>query len=218
MKAELLCCALALGCWSSPAFAADAPKAPIKIQDTSFRDADGHRVQQLTVIVNAPVKVVWDAFTTDAGFERWAVPVTHITLGNDGMMESSYLLSSKIGDPDNIKNSIVAYLPEKLLVIRNEHVPKTGPFDPVLIASLRTIMQFEDLGDGRTRVTESGVGYGEGAGYDSMYAHFRDGNAEEFAALAQSFVTGPVDWKAEAAKMEASVHKPVAAPAEGSKP
>jgi len=97
-------------------------------------------------------------------------------------------------------------------------VPKTGPFDPVLIASLRTIMQFEDLGDGRTRVTESGVGYGDGPGYDTMYAHFQAGNAEEFADLAQSFVTGPVDWKAEAAKMVASVHKPVAPAAEGAKP
>ena len=214
MKAKLLCCALAIACWSTPLYAAD----PVKIEDTSFRDADGHRVQQLRVIVDAPVKKVWDAFTTDAGFECWAVPVAHITLGNDGMMESSYLLSSKIGDPDNIKNRIVAYLPDKLLVIRNEHVPKGAPFDPVLIATIRTVMQFEDLGDGRTRVTESGVGYGDGPGYDTMYAHFRAGNAEEFADLAQSFVTGPVDWKAEAAKMVASVHKPVAPAAEGAKP
>ena len=65
---------------------------------------------------------------------------------------------------------------------------------------------FEAVG-GKTRVTESGVGYGEGAGYDSMYRHFHDGNAEEFGALADSFTKGPVDWKAEAAKMEASVHK-----------
>jgi uncharacterized protein YndB with AHSA1/START domain len=214
MNAKLICCALAIACWSTPLFAAD----PVKIEDTSFRDADGHRVQQLKVIIDAPVKKVWEAFTTDAGFESWAVPVAHITLGNDGMMESSYRLSGKIGDHDNIKNRIVAYLPEKLLVIRNEHVPKGAPFDPVLIATLRTIMQFEDLGNGRTRITESGVGYGEGAGYDTMYAHFRDGNAEEFASLAQSFLTGPVDWKAEATRMVASVHKPVETSGKGSKP
>jgi uncharacterized protein YndB with AHSA1/START domain len=150
MKAKLFCCALAIACWATPLFAAD----PVKIEDTSYRDADGHRVQQLKVVIDAPVKDVWDAFTTDTGFERWAVPVAHITLGNDGMMESSYLLTSKIGDPDNIKNRIVAYLPEKLLVIRNEHVPKGAPFDPVLIATIRTVMLFEDLGDGRTRITE----------------------------------------------------------------
>ena len=81
---------------ASPALAAPAPVA---VQDTSFREADGHRVQQLSVIVGAPLAEVWKAFTTDEGFTRWAVPVAHVTLRNDGMMESSYKLSSKIGDP-----------------------------------------------------------------------------------------------------------------------
>jgi hypothetical protein len=52
MKRQLLCCALAM-CWSSPpGRRSDAVAA----KDTSFRDADGHRVQQVTVIVGAPVK------------------------------------------------------------------------------------------------------------------------------------------------------------------
>jgi uncharacterized protein YndB with AHSA1/START domain len=192
------------------AFAANAGAAEqIPIHDSSYRDAYGHRVQQLSVTVDAPVAKVWDAFTTDAGFTSWATPVAHITLENGGgMMESSYLLSSKIGDPDNIKNEIVAYLPLHMIALRNAHVPKGAPFDPVLISSIRTVITFDDLG-GKTRVTESQVGYGEGAGYDSMYQHFRDGNAEELESLAQSFLGNPVDWKAEAAKMDASVHKPV---------
>jgi len=193
-------------CIATPAWAAEVDA--VAATDTSFRDADGHRVQQVSVIVGAPVKDVWAAFTTDAGFVRWAVPVAHVTLGNDGMMESSYRLSGTIGDPDNIRNRIVAYLPERLIVMQNEHVPKGAPFDPDLIRTIRTVIEFEDLGGGRTKVTESGVGYGEGAGYDSLYAFFRGGNAEELASLAQSFRTGPVDWKAEAAKMEAAARKP----------
>ncbi len=73
-------------------------------KDTSFRDAQGHRVQQLELIVNAPVAKVWAAFTTDAGFESWAAPVAHVTLGNDGMIEASYNPGPKIGDADNIRN------------------------------------------------------------------------------------------------------------------
>jgi uncharacterized protein YndB with AHSA1/START domain len=182
--------------------------APVPIKDMSYKDSDGKRVQALTIVIDAPVHAVWQAFTTDEGFTRWAVPVTHITPGNDGMMESSYSLKAKIGDPDNIKNRIVVYLPERLLVIQNVHVPKGAPFDPALIGQLRTMFEFQDLGNGKTRLTESGVGYGEGAGWDSMYAHFRDGNAEEMESLAQSFLGHPIDWKAEAAEMEASVHKP----------
>jgi uncharacterized protein YndB with AHSA1/START domain len=186
---------------ATPAFAAPA------ITDTSFRDDTGHRVQQLKVDIDAPVEKVWAAFTTDAGFTSWAAPVAHVTLGNDGMIEASYLLSSKIGDPDNIRNQIVAYVPNHLLVIHNVHAPKNGPFKPEVIDKIRTVIELEDLGGGRTRVTESGVGYGEGPDFDSVYAHFRSGNAEEFSSLAQSFVTGPVDWKAEAAKMNAAVKK-----------
>jgi uncharacterized protein YndB with AHSA1/START domain len=184
---------------------AQAATDGIVLKDQSFKDADGHRVLQITTVVNAPVSEVWKAFTTDDGFKRWAVPVAHITLGNDGMMESSYELTSKVGDPDNIKNKIVAYFPEKLIVLQNAHVPKGAPFDPVLIASLRTIITFEPVDTTHTRVTEAQVGYGEGADYDDMYKHFRDGNAYALHTLAQSFITGPVDWAAEAAKANASV-------------
>jgi uncharacterized protein YndB with AHSA1/START domain len=188
---------------ATPVLAAE----PIHIKDTSFRDADGHRVQQLQVDIDAPVAKVWAALTTDAGFTSWAAPVAHITLGNDGMIEASYLLSSKIGDPDNIRNQIVAYVPERLLVIHNVHVPMRGPFKQEVIDKIRTVMELQDLGDGRTRVIESGVGYGEGPDFDTMYDHFRSGNAEEFAGLAQSFVSGPTDWKAEDDAMRASVAK-----------
>ncbi|HEY2068543.1 MAG TPA: SRPBCC domain-containing protein [Rhizomicrobium sp.] len=188
-------------------FAAQASAAPV-IKDSSYRDLYGHRVQQLSVVVNAPVAKVWDAFMTDKGFVTWAVPVAHVTVENGGgMMESSYMLTSKVGDPDNIKNEIVAYLPYKMIAMRNAHVPKGAPFDPVLIASIRTVIQFEPAGHGRTKVIQSQVGYGEGDGYDTMYKHFRDGNAEELTSLADSFTKGPVDWQAQAAAMNAAVHK-----------
>lgn len=195
------------------AFAAQAHGAEqVPIHDTSYRDGYGHRVQQLSVTVDAPVAKVWDAFMTDDGFTRWATPVAHITVANGGgMMESSYLLTSKIGDPNNIKNEIVAYLPNSMIAIHNVQMPKGAPFDPMLIGNIRTVITFDDLG-AKTRVTESQVGYGEGVGYDSMYTHFRDGNAEELESLVQSFKGNPVDWKAEAAKMEASVRKPASKP------
>jgi len=183
--------------------------APVAAQmkDTSHRDAEGRRVQQLEAIVNAPVTKVWEAFTTDAGFESWATPMAHVTPGNGGMIEASYLPTSKIGDPENIRNRMVVYWPNHLLVLHNEHAPKNGPFKQEIIDKIRTVIEFQDLGDGRTRVIESGVGYGEGPDFDSMYAHFRDGNAEEFALLAKSFISGRVDWKAELGAAEASVTK-----------
>ncbi len=178
------------------------------IKDTSFRDADGHRVQRLEAVIDAPVSKVWAAFTTDDGFRTWGAPVVHITPGHDGMIEASYLLTSKIGDPENIRNRVIVYYPEHLLVIHNEHAPKGGPFKQEVIDKIRTIFEFQDIGGGKTRVVESGVGYGEGTDFDSMYAHFRAGNAEEFELLEKSFVTGPIDWKAEMGEVTDTVKKP----------
>jgi uncharacterized protein YndB with AHSA1/START domain len=184
-----------------------AVPAVAQVKDTSHRDAEGHRIQQLEAIVNAPVEKVWNAFTTDAGFESWATPMAHVTPGNGGVIEASYLPTAKVGDPDNIRNRMIVYWPNHLLVLQNEHVPKNAPFKPEVIDRIRTVIEFEDMGGGHTRVIESGIGYGEGPDFDSMYAHFRDGNVQEFRLLAKSFVSGPVDWKAELAATEASVTK-----------
>ena len=82
----------------TPALAA----SPAGVSDTSFRDAEGHRVQQLQIDIDAPIAMVWAAFTTDAGFTSWCAPVAHVTLGNDGMIEASFRLTSRIVDPENI--------------------------------------------------------------------------------------------------------------------
>ena len=179
--------------------------APPAVKDTSYREANGQRVQQVEVVVPVPPAKVWDAFMTDAGFTGWAAPVGHVTPGNDGMMEATYSLSGKIGDPNNIRNQIVAYLPGRMLAIHNVNVPRGAPFKKEFIEQIRTVVLFDDLGNGSTRVTISGVGYGEGAGFDEMYAHFSAGNAEELASLVTYLTKGPVDWKAAAAAANASV-------------
>ena len=175
------------------------------IKDTSFRDEFGQRVQQLVLDVDASPAEVWKALTTDEGIKRWAAPIAHVDLMNGGMWESSYSLSSHIGDRENIRNQIIAYVPGRLLVFHNVHVPKGAPPDFALLPAIRTILQIEPLGHGRARVTQSGVGYGEGAGFDGLYAHFNAGNRFVFEGLAKALTGKPVDWQAEADKAKASV-------------
>jgi uncharacterized protein YndB with AHSA1/START domain len=176
-------------------------------RDTSYRDAAGNRVQQLQLDIDAPATKVWWALTTSEGFRTWAAPVAEVTLGNDGMIEASYKMTAKIGDPDNIRNRIVAYVPEHLLILKNEHAPKYAPFSVEAFGKVRTVIELQDMGGGRTRVIETSVGYGEGKDFDSVYTHFRSGNAEEFDLLATSLTKGPIDWKAEFAEVNASIQK-----------
>lgn len=175
---------------------AGAALAAGPVTDSSYREGG---VQECSAVIDAPVAEVWKAFSTSEGFVKWAVPVTHIDFRVGGIMESSYSTDAKIGVSDTIKNEIVSFIPEHLLVIHNVHVPKGAPFIPELIDHIRTIFRFEDLGGGKTRVTATGIGYLPGPGYDTMFGHFRTGNAESLESLEKSFRDGPIDWKAEEA-------------------
>ena len=161
------------------------PKAAVK--DISFKDAEGHRVLRETVIVDAPVDAAWEAFMTDEGFTRWAVPGGHVTPGVGGSMEWGMSAAFKVGDPNNIVNRIDFYLPDQMFAWHNEHVPAGGPFDPATFGTVRQMLEFAAVGKTRTRVTQTVVGFGDDAKSDALYQHLRGGNAAYLVMLANNF-------------------------------
>jgi uncharacterized protein YndB with AHSA1/START domain len=203
MKRILASAAFALGALACASASGADPGYTLK--DTSFRDPVSGRVQQLTLEVAAPADKVWAAVSSDDGLRGWVAPVVHVDLMNDGMLEASYSITSHIGDRENIRNQIIAYVPGRLIVYHNVHVPKGAPPDFALLAAVRTAIEIEPIDAGHTRVVESEVGFGEGAGFDALYAHFSSGNQYEFEALARSLLGHPMDWAAEAAKAKSSV-------------
>jgi len=161
----------------------------VAVKDDSFKDANGARVLKLTVLVDATPAAVWKAFTTDDAFVKWSgVPVAHITPGNDGLIEFGLTPNSKIGDPLNVKNRLLVWQPNSLLIWRNEFVPAGGPFDPATFASVRTMIAIAPVGGDKALVTETVVGFGDGAKYDQLYEHLRGGNAQYLSMLAYSFL------------------------------
>ena len=82
-----------------------------------------------------------------------------------------------------------------MLSIRNVQAPKALPYRE-LFAKVSTTIELEDLGQGRTRVMLTAVGYGTGTGFDTLYRHFEWGNAYTLDALKTRFDTGPIDWAA----------------------
>ena len=186
----------------SGAAQAQSPKDFPEITDASFVEASGHKVLKLQAVIPASRKQVWDRFTTSEGYRAWATPVAKIDFGLGGMIESSYDINARIGDPDNIKNRIIAYSPERLLAIQNVQAPKALPHAKEF-GELVTLMEFEDAGPAATRVTLTAVGYKPGAAYDTLYKHFSWGNAYSLVKLKESFTKGPIDWKAQAARQQA---------------
>jgi uncharacterized protein YndB with AHSA1/START domain len=165
------------------------------VTNSSFVEADGDRVLQLSIVVNATPAQVWDAFTTAEGYRAWVAPVSAVDLRIGGDIEASYDPAAKIGGPDNIRNRIVAYVPQRLLSFRNVQAPKALPHRE-LFGEIVTTLEIQDLGAGRARVSLTAVGYGPGEGFDVLYRHFEWGNAYSLNELKKRFETGPIDWAA----------------------
>lgn len=163
------------------------------VENTSYRDADGHRVLRQSVVVEAPVDSVWRAFTTGEGLRSFVAPVAEIDLEVGGRWEASYDRDARIGDPGNIVNEILSYLPREMLSIRVRRAPPDFPF-PDEVKEVWTVIQLEEMDDGRSRVTETMLGWKEGRAWDALYAAFERDNATVFRRLSERFRSGPVDW------------------------
>jgi uncharacterized protein YndB with AHSA1/START domain len=171
------------------------------VTNTSFMEPSGQRSIQLSIDVPASPHQVFSAFTTSDGFSSWAVPIAKVDYRIGGYIEASYDPNAKIGDPGNIKNAIVAYVPDRVLVIHNIQAPADFA-DQALFQRTVTIIEFTALEPRRTRVTITNAGYGAGEGFDTLYRHFEWGNAYTLQALKKRFEEGPVDWSAKKANAE----------------
>jgi uncharacterized protein YndB with AHSA1/START domain len=158
-----------------------------EVENTSYRLDEGTRVLQHRITVDAPAADVWDAWTTTEGITSWAVPVGRIDFRLGGIWESSYNPKARIGDPGNIQNRILAYLPERMMTIQAIAAPPGFPHRE-LLSEIFTVIEIEPLEAARTLVTVSMVGYASGEGYDVLYRHFEKGNAWTLEKLRQRFV------------------------------
>jgi hypothetical protein len=185
---------------SAPLLAAEPTWREFKdVSNTSFTEPSGDRSIQLSIDVSASTHAAFAAFATTEGFASWAVPIAKVELRIGGYIEASYDPNAKIGDPNNIKNQIVAYVPDRVLVIHNLQAP-AGFADPELFQRTVTVIEFFALDPQHTRVTLTNAGYGTGDRFDTLYRHFEWGDAYTLQELKNRFEKGPVDWAAREAK------------------
>ena len=207
MKLGTILAAAALLSLSASATLAQTPKPPPspkdfpQVADGSFAEANGSKVLKLSLVIPAERKAVWARFTTTEGYKAWATPMAKVDFGLNGLIEASYNADARLGDADNIRNRIIAYVPERMLVQKNENAPAALP-GREKFSEIVTVIELEDA-PGGTKVTISGVGYKPGEPYDTLFNHFAWGNAYSLMVLKTSFVKGPIDWKAQAARQQA---------------
>jgi uncharacterized protein YndB with AHSA1/START domain len=139
-------------------------------------------------IIHAPVADVWKAFTTREGLESWMVPHAEINLRVGGVMRSTYNKDGVVGDESTIENTIISYLPERMLSFRNTGQPK-GFLYKQEIEKTWSVLLFEPIDDSKTRLTITGMGYGDDQASQQMRAFFQVGNQAVLDKLKSEFAT-----------------------------
>lgn len=162
-------------------------------EDCSRVEAAGDRVLCHSLVVAAPVADVWGLISTAEGWRSWAAPVAAVDLRSGGSLETSYNPDGQIGDPGNIRNRVIAFTPERLLVIQIANAPPDFPHAD-LARELTTALELEPIDATHTRVRVTMMGYRDGPGFDALYAFFERGNALTLRTLGQRIEYGPVSW------------------------
>lgn len=148
--------------------------------------ADGTRYYQDSLEIAAPAAMLWRAFTDQTAYRAWAAPISSIDFRIGGAIEASYDPHGKLGDPQNIRNAIIAYIPERLLVFRNVQAPQGLPGGEVYGQTVKTL-EFMSLTPGRTRVTVSGMGFAGGEAFDKLYGFFAQGDGQMLLGLKRAY-------------------------------
>ncbi len=140
--------------------------------------SDTGRTLSHTTVIEAPLAEVWTAFTTPEGLKKsWGVALAEVDFRLGGTFRTNYNEKGTIGDAETITHHIIAYEPQRMLALRTE-APANAPEEVRLICEHGwTVIRLEPLGPGRTRATETMMGYQEGPLWDKAYAFFEKGNA-----------------------------------------
>jgi uncharacterized protein YndB with AHSA1/START domain len=141
---------------------------------------------QHEALIAAPVADVWDAMTTKEGVESWMVAHAEIDLRVGGRMLTHYDANGVIGDENTIENTILSFDPQRMLSIKATKPPAKFPFKEALKA-MWTVIYFEPVDSGHTRVICRGMGFGDDEQSQKMRGHFEKGNAWTIKKLQEKF-------------------------------
>jgi hypothetical protein len=189
---NLVLLTLLMVCGADGAQATDFPN----VRDDSYIEPNGSRVLKLIIEVDAPVAKIWSLLVSAEGWQSWAVPVAWVDFGIGGMIETSYTATAARGQEANIKNAIVAYIPEQLLVIRNVQAPPGFEYAAEFGKTI-TAINIQGISKSRSRVELDGVGFLTTPAFDVLLKKFKFGDSWTLEHLKRAAEHGPIDWAAE---------------------
>ena len=169
---------------ATPSGAQTPPPFPA-VTDASFVRPDGERIISMSTVIPVAPEAVWAALTTAEGWKaHMGVAQARVDLRIGGEIETSYSPETPLGSGATIINQVVAYVPERMLTIRNTQAPP-GFAHAAEFARTVTVIELTPQNNG-TRVDLYGVGFVPGPAFDDLYQRFLIGDAYTLQILHDS--------------------------------
>lgn len=149
--------------------------------------------------VNADLKDIWDAWTTETGVKTFLAPACRIDLRPDGMYEIYFNPDAPQGERGGEGNRVTAVQPMGMFSF-TWNAPPSLP--EVRDQRTHVVVHFYPE-DGGTRVTLYHDGWGTGSEWDKAYKYFQSAWGQVvLPRLKYRFEHGPVDWGNPPSKQE----------------
>jgi uncharacterized protein YndB with AHSA1/START domain len=139
--------------------------------------------------IDAPVEVVWRAWTTNEGLRSWLAPHADIELRVGGTMRTNYDASGDLSDEQTIENMILSFEPHRMLSTRVTKAPADFPFSDA-VKEMWTVVYFEPREPGQTLVRVVSMGFTSEPESQAMRAFFDQGNATTIQQMQERL--GPI--------------------------
>lgn len=151
------------------------------------------RVVAGQVVVAAPVRDVWHAWTTREGAESFFAPRCKIDPRPGGAYEMYFDLQAEPGKQGGEGMILLALQPERMLSFTwnaPPHLPE------VRGQMTHVVVRLEAIQGGKTRVFLRHDGWGDGGEWDQAHEYFQLAWLEVvLPRLRYRFEVGPVDWQ-----------------------
>ncbi|NVE95746.1 SRPBCC family protein [Altererythrobacter lutimaris] len=147
-----------------------------EITSEVIEENDGTRTLIHESVIDAPVADVWAALSTEEGWKMWGPSTAWFDLRLGGSIETSYYPDTIKGDPRNIVQRIIAFVPERMMALQVLQAPEGGPVSLETIKQTWGVYELDPISETQTRMRIIGLGYGGDEGSSRMLEFFKSGN------------------------------------------
>ncbi len=158
----------------------------------------GGRTLTHSAIIHMPAEELFAHFTTAEGIVRaWSVAKARVDFRVGGQIRTAYAADADLDAPTSIVNTILAFEPGRMVAIKATAPEGSPEWLQLVCREAFSVITFEPVSPTATRLTITGVGYGEGALWDQAYAFFDKGNQWTLDQMKQKLGPGNENGAAE---------------------